>query len=309
MIIFRQKNDFEFRHRNTYPANSLRVFQGASAIITGGASGIGRALGKELADRGCKVCLADRQLDAVVEAAAEIRTGGGKATAAHVDVSNFAAMQRVVREALTHTGRLDYLFNNAGIAIGGASERHCIEDWDRIVDVNLRGVVNGVQLAYGIMRKQGFGHIINTASTAGLLPAPGAVAYAATKHAVVGLSKSLRAEAALHGIRVSALCPGAIRTPILQGGGKYGKSYTNLTADEERRMWDRLRPMDPDAFAVRALDAIARNESIIVIPSWWKLFWYADRCFPALTMALASKLFCDFQAINDERQQLCATRP
>jgi NAD(P)-dependent dehydrogenase (short-subunit alcohol dehydrogenase family) len=286
---------------------SLRIFEGASAIVTGGASGIGLALGKQLASRGCAVCLADRQLDLVVKAAAEIRASGGKATAAHVDVGNFSAVERVVREVRKRTGRLDYMFNNAGIGIGGAVSLHRIDDWNRIVDVNLIGVINGVQAAYKVMLQQGFGHIVNTASIAGLLPAPGAVAYAATKYAVVGLSRSLRVEASSDSIRVSALCPGAIRTPILQGGGKYGKSYANLSAEQERRIWDRLRPMSPDAFAERALDAVAKNRAIVIVPSWWKLFWYADRLFPSLTMALTGKSFRDLQEISEGKVQESAT--
>jgi short-subunit dehydrogenase len=174
-----------------------------------------------------------------------------------------------------------------------------MDDWNRIVDVNLLGVINGVQAAYKVMLRQGFGHIVNTASMAGLLPAPGAVAYATTKHAVVGLSRSLRAEAALDDIRVSVLCPGAIRTPILQGGGKYGKSYANLSVEQERRMWDRLRPMAPDVFARKALDAVAKNKAIIVVPSWWKLFWYVDRIFPSLATALARKSFQDLQELSE----------
>jgi NAD(P)-dependent dehydrogenase (short-subunit alcohol dehydrogenase family) len=141
------------------------------------------------------------------EAAAEIRAGGGKATAADVDVSDYSAVEQVVREMLSGTGRLDYMFNNAGIAVGGAFSLNSIDDWNRIIDVNLLGVINGVQAAYQVMLKQGFGHIVNTASMAGLLPAPAGVAYAATKHAVVGLSRSLRIEAAFDSIRVSVLCP------------------------------------------------------------------------------------------------------
>jgi NAD(P)-dependent dehydrogenase (short-subunit alcohol dehydrogenase family) len=285
MKIEIQKTCTATRSNRIAPNNSLRVFEGASAIVTGGASGIGRALGSLLAERGCTVCLADRQLDMVVEAAAEIRSGGGNATAAHIDVSNYSCVERVVREMQKRTGRLDYMFNN--------------EDWKQIVDVNLLGVINGVQAAYQVMLQQGFGHIVNTASMAGLLPAPGAVAYATTKHAVVGLSRSLRAEAAARDIRVSALCPGAIRTPILQGGGKYGKSYANLSAEQERRMWDKLRPMSPDTFVARALDAVARNKAIIVIPSWWRLIWYADRLFPSLAMALARKSYRDVQALGE----------
>jgi short-subunit dehydrogenase len=178
-----------------------------------------------------------------------------------------------------------------------------MDDWNRIVDVNLLGVINGIQAAYPVMLQQGFGHIINTASMAGLLPSPGATAYGATKHAVVGLSKSLRVEASFNNVRVSVLCPGAIRTPILQAGGKYGKSYVNVSPEQERRMWDRLRPLSPDAFASKALDAVAQNKTIIVIPSWWKLLWYVDRLVPSLAMALARRSFRDLQEIDEGNAQ------
>jgi len=303
MKIEDQDTRATIRDSATGPNRSLRVFEGSSAIVTGGASGIGRALGELLASRGSDVCLVDRQIDMAEETAAEIRASGGKATAAHADVSDFSAVEHVVHEVVGRTGRLDYLFNNAGIAIGGPLSLHSVDDWKRIVDVNLLGVINGIRAAYPIMLQQGFGHIVNTASMAGLSPAPGATAYATTKHAVVGLSRSLRVEASFDDIRISVLCPGAIRTPILQGGGKYGKSYTNLSAEQERRMWDRVRPMPPDVFARKALDAVARNKAVIVIPSWWKLMWYADRFFPSLAMALARKSFRKLQEISEEQAQ------
>lgn len=199
------------------PNKAIRIFEEATAIITGGASGIGRALAEELAKRGAEVVLADLQIELAEEAAREIRLAGGQATAWQLDVADFSAMEKLLRETVERTGRLDYIFNNAGIGIGGDVHRHSIEDWNRIIDVNLRGVINGVQGAYKIMRNQGFGHIVNTSSMAGLMPSPGVSSYATTKHAVVGLSKSLRAEAAPAGIRVSVLCPGVIRTPILEG--------------------------------------------------------------------------------------------
>ena len=291
------------RDNGIAPHRSLRVFEGASAIVTGGASGIGRALGELLANRGSTVCLVDRQIDIAEEVATEIRAGGGKATAADVDVSDYSAVNHVVREMLSRTGRLDYMFNNAGIAVGGAFSLHSIDDCKRIVDVNLLGVINGVQAAYQVMLKQGFGHIVNTASMAGLSPAPGATAYAATKHAVVGLSRSLRVEASFDDIRVSVLCPGAIRTPILEGGGKYGKSYANLSREQERRMWDRVRPMSPELFAKKALAAVAKNKAIIVIPSWWKLLWYADRLFPSSATAWARKSYSDLQEMSQGQVQ------
>ena len=153
---------------------AIRVFSGATAIVTGGASGIGRALAEELAKRGCEVVLADRQIELAEEVASGIRTlVGGKATAANLDVTDFPALQQLVHDTVGRTGRLDYMFNNAGIAIGGRVHDYGIQEWNQIIDVNLRGVVNGVQAAYCIMMKQGFGHIVNTASITGLMPTPG----------------------------------------------------------------------------------------------------------------------------------------
>ena len=110
--------------------------------------------------------------------------------------------------------------------------------------------------------------------------------YTTTKYAVVGLSRVLRAEAAAEGIRVSVLCPGFVRTPMLEGG-KYGKTLMDLSPEQERGLRDtfeKLKPMSPDTFAGKALDAIAKNKAIIVIPSWWKLIWWIDRLSPKLTM-------------------------
>ena len=158
----------------------LRVFDGSTAVITGGASGIGRALGEELAKRGSEVVLADLQSELAEEVASGIRAAGGKATALKLDVTDFSAVESLLQETVERTGRLDYMFNNAGITIAGPIRLHTIEDWNRIIDVNLRGVVNGVQAAYQIMLAQGFGHIVNTASIGGLIPNVLSPSYTAT---------------------------------------------------------------------------------------------------------------------------------
>ncbi len=269
------------------PEKALRVFEGATAVITGGASGIGKAMAEELVSRGCEVVLADLQIEQAEEVAATIRATGGKATASKIDVTDFEAIENLLQETAARTGRLDYMFNNAGIGIGGPLTRQSIEDWNLILDINLRGVINGVQAAYQIMVKQGFGHIVNTASVAGLLVVADGISYATTKHAVVGLSKSLRAKAALENIRVSVLCPGIIRTPILKQGGKYGKNLSDITPEQEQENQEKLNPMPPDEFASKALDAIAKNKAIIVIPSFWRLFWWINRLSPRLGMYLA----------------------
>ena len=273
----------------------LRVFEGATSVITGGASGIGRALGEELAKRGSEVVLADLQIELAEDVASGIRDAGGRATALQLDVTDFAAMESLVQQTVRRTGRLDYMFNNAGITIAGPIALHTIEDWHRILDVNLRGVVNGVQAAYQIMLSQGFGHIVNTASIGGLVPNVLSPSYTTTKHAVVGLSRVLRAEGEAHGIRVSALCPGFVRTPMLQEE-EDGKVLMDLSPEQERGLresFEKLRPMPPDAFAVKAIDAIANDQAVIVQPSWWKLFWWIDRLSPRLTMRQLRKQVMD----------------
>jgi NAD(P)-dependent dehydrogenase (short-subunit alcohol dehydrogenase family) len=271
--------------------NKIRTFAGATAIVTGAASGIGRALAEELAKRGCQVMVVDLQIALAQEVASKIRASGGKARAKRIDVTDFPALRKLVRETVKRTGRLDYIFNNAGIAIGGGVNLYGIADWHKVIDVNIRGVINGIQAAYQIMLAQGFGHIVNTASMAGLMPGPGNTVYTMTKHGIVGLSLSLRGEAALRGVRVSVICPGVIQTPILEGGGRYGKMLIEIPAEEMRRLFEKLRPMPPAIFAKKVLDAVAKNRAIIIFPRWWRVFWWINRLSPALGISLAQRSF------------------
>ncbi len=283
------------------PKERIRPLEGTTAIITGGASGIGEAFAKELASRGCNVVIADLQIKLAENVAAKINESGGKAKAVELDVTDFTRVEQLVQSTVKETNRLDFMFNNAGIEFFGLIKDYSIEDWNRIVDVNLRGVINGVQAAYPVMIKQAFGHIINTASMAGLIPQPGNVAYAATKCGVVGLSKSLRAEAASKLVRVSVLCPGFIRTPLLEGG-KYGKTVGEMSEAKQRRLqeWiEKNKPMPVNIFAKKALDLILQNKAIIILPSICKLYWWINRLFPSLGMSLAQKEFLRME--GDER--------
>jgi NAD(P)-dependent dehydrogenase (short-subunit alcohol dehydrogenase family) len=260
---------------------------GKTALITGGASGIGAAFARQLAARGAEVVIADRQLELAEQLVAELRQAGGKVTAVELDVRDFDAMKRVADQVVARHGRIDLFFNNAGIVVGGEMSGYQRRDWDDVIDVNLRGVVYGVQAVYPAMVAQGSGHIINTASMAGLIAAIGQGAYTTTKHAVVGLSKALRAEGSTHGVRVSVLCPGVIRTPILSYG-KYGRvGFEGVTPEKMNKLWERTFPMDVEVFARRALCAIAANKAIIVLPRWWKIAWYLERLSPWLSLKLA----------------------
>src|SRR5262249_34634025 len=149
---------------------------------------------------------------------------------------------------------------------------------------------NGVQAVYPVMRRQGFGHIVNTASIAGLVPMTGLLSYSASKHAVVGLSTSLRVEAAALGVRVSVLCPGAVGTAV-GGGGKFGKVLQRPPPEIQRRLWARARPISPERFAREAVAAVARNKAIIVIPWWWKVFWWVYRLSPTLALVWTRRHF------------------
>ncbi|HLK10686.1 MAG TPA: SDR family oxidoreductase [Candidatus Binatia bacterium] len=284
----------------------LRVFEGAVAVVTGGASGIGRALGEELARRGAAVVLADVQADEAAAAAGQLAAAGRRAAGVALDVTDASAVARVIDGVAAEHGRLDFVFNNAGIAVGGELRDHTLEAWNRIIDVNLRGVVHGVQAAYPLMLRQGFGHIVNTASMAGLVTGPFLGSYATTKHAVVGLSKALRVEAAASGVRVSVLCPGVIRTPILSGG-RFGIFLGPLSEPRQRelglRAFERLRPMDVGRFAATALDRVARNRAIIVVPGWWKVLWWLDRLSPALGLAMATA------GVVSARREIARLRP
>lgn len=254
------------------------------AIITGGSSGIGRALAEELALRGCDVVIADRQIDLGREVEERIKNLGGRAHAVELDVRDLDAFKAIAKETVRRSRRIDFLFNNAGIGVGGEMDTYEREDFDDVFDVNLRGVAYGIQAVYPIMIQQRSGHIINTASVAGLVASGGAGSYTATKHAVVGLSKALRIEAHRHNVRVSALCPGAIRTPILTGG-KYGRVRIDGASKEAiMRQWEKTRPMDPAVFAKKVVERVLANDPIIVVPGWWKAFWLLDRLSPSLSL-------------------------
>ena len=260
---------------------------GKIAFVTGGASGIGAALATKLADSGAEVWIADRQIDKARELAQRLSRSGAKAHAIELDVRDYPSFERAVAEAVRESGRIDYLFNNAGIGVSGEIDSYALDDWNDVFDVNLRGVVHGIQAVYPIMIRQHSGHIVNTASMAGLVTTGGQAAYTATKHAVVAISRTLRVEAERHGVQVSALCPGVIRTPILTGG-EYGRvNLPGVSREDILKSWERLRPMAPEKFAERVLRAVLRNDAIIVVPGWWKAWWYLERLSPALSLRLA----------------------
>jgi NAD(P)-dependent dehydrogenase (short-subunit alcohol dehydrogenase family) len=264
-----------------------------TAIVTGGASGIGRALGAALVSRGDDVVLADVDGDAAVGAAEQLTAAGpGAATAATVDVREAAAVAALVTETVARRGRLDLMFNNAGVGMGGPVEELALAHWDRAIDVNLRGIVHGVHAAYPVMLRQGYGHIVNTASLAGLLPTPGSAPYGTTKWAVVGLSLSLRGEGAGRGVRVSVVCPGGVDTPILDRGMPPDlPRVLSAEAIDARALITRMsggRLYSASALALDVLRGVDRNRAVIVAPRQARVMWRLMRLSPSLLMRLAA---------------------
>ncbi|MFN7950731.1 MAG: SDR family oxidoreductase [bacterium] len=252
----------------------MSAFQDRVAIVTGGASGIGLAVVQELAQRGAQVVIADVDGAKADAAAAAIVASGGRARAARVDVADAVQVEELIAGTYASDGRLDYLFNNAGIALFGEVRDMTLAQWKRLLEVNLHGVVHGIAAAYPRMVERGTGHIVNTASLAGLVPTPGAAAYATTKHAVVGLSTSLRGEGAALGVKVSAVCPGLIDTPIKH-------SLTWLHLDKEKMLADPLFRLCPaDVCARVILRGVERNRAIITVTAGAVASWWLYRFFP-----------------------------
>ncbi|HPX73580.1 MAG: 3-ketoacyl-(acyl-carrier-protein) reductase [Euryarchaeota archaeon ADurb.BinA087] len=231
-------------------------YQDKISIVTGGNSGIGYALCEELLKRGGTVYLAGRDQKKVAEAAGQLSAFRDRVRTLIVDVTKQEQVQKAIERTAKEAGRLDMLFNNAGIFKPMLFETGTLDDWRAMIDTNLWSVIYGVQAAIPIMLRQGSGHIVNTSSLAGLVPYPMQVIYDTTKYAVVGLSESLRYEYAEKGIRVSVICPGDIATPV----------FSKIVDSKGQGA-----PIPPEAYPVDKaasyiLDHVAEGDGRIIVP-------------------------------------------
>ncbi|HEY0196381.1 MAG TPA: SDR family oxidoreductase [Methanobacterium sp.] len=226
-------------------------------IVTGGNSGIGYALCEELLERGAIVYMAGRNPEKVSNAAEQLSTYGDQIHTIIVDVTVQEQVEKAIKDTVTETGRIDFLFNNAGVGGTLPFEDATLDDWKTIIDTNLWSVIYGVNTAIPIMLKQGSGHIINTSSVAGIIPFPFQALYSLTKFGVTGLTECLKYEYAEKGLYFSTVCPANIATPIFK------KSIDGKTNDEAKIPEDAY-PVDKAATFI--LDQISEHKGIIVVP-------------------------------------------
>jgi NADP-dependent 3-hydroxy acid dehydrogenase YdfG len=187
---------------------------GKVVVITGASSGLGEATARHLASQGASVVLGARREDRIRSLAGELTSKGGKALAIATDVTDREQVKRLVDTAVKTYGRVDVMINNAGLMPQSPLERLKIDDWDRMIDVNIKGVLYGIAAALPAMKQQKSGHIINVSSVAGHKVRAGGAVYSATKHAVLALSEGLRQEVKPYNIRTTVISPGAIATEL-----------------------------------------------------------------------------------------------
>ncbi len=248
------------------------------AIVTGGASGIGKEICSQLIKKGAIVYSVDIN---------ETFKISDQHYPHQFSVTDTDRMIALVETIINKHKQIDLLFNNAGIGHAGETTEITKEEWDHSIDVNLKGIIHGINAVYPIMKRQGFGQIINTSSIAGLIPVPLLAPYTATKHAIVGLSGALRMEAKASGIKVNVLCPGVTDTGLLDSSDRVNirRFFSN---------WTKV-PYTTEEVVTDALTQIKKDIGVIVVPKRMKRLWSVSKLFPSIVEKICLK------AVNSER--------
>lgn len=261
------------------------------AVVTGAASGIGRAIAIALAEQGVTLHLCDVNEVALKETAELVKAMAGGVATSVVDVGKRDQMEAFAAKIHDERPAVDILVNNAGIAVTGSILHTSLDDFERIIETNLMGVIYGCKLFAPAMVKRGTGgHIVNISSMLGFHRPPALSAYVASKHGVLGFSESIRADLLPHKIGVSTICPGRVITNIIHAAPLRG-----LEGNEDRvrkrivKFYEQSR-FNPDKVAVAVLDAIGRNRAIVpVTPEAWSTY-FMERFFPGVSHWIGRKL-------------------
>ena len=251
------------------------------AFVTGAASGLGRALCRQLARDGWKIALCDVNVDRLKEAADEVQGLGGDAYTYVLDVTDRPGYQDVIAKFMDVAGGVGLVFNNAGVAGGGAMGEYTLEDWDWLIQINLMGVVNGCHYFTPILKEQRSGHIINTASAAALFPVPRMSAYCCAKTAVKMLSEILSNELHDHGVGVTVLMPEFFQTNLWENTrGENAKEAKALITKSK---------YTADDVAAYTLEAVAAGDLWVTFPKLVRRLWWIKRLSPKLLNTLLRK--------------------
>lgn len=265
----------------------MSSFSDKVVLVTGGASGLGEGLCEELSRRGAKVILTDINAEAARSLAKRFQEAGGNVTDASLDVTNPQNVAEVINTIVHSHGRIDYVFNNAGVGAFGKFHEFDFSTWQRTVNINLLGVVYVMDAAYKQMMHQRSGHIVNIASMSGLMPSVLCSPYVATKYALTGLTQSVAVEAKNFGIKLTVVCPGYIDTNLFKNS-VYGKSL------DEKQFKNRisLKFIDVPTSVKNILHGVERGQLIVAFPKYVHIYWWIYRISPQLWL-LITKLFVE----------------
>ncbi|MGZ4905549.1 MAG: SDR family oxidoreductase [Halobacteriota archaeon] len=258
-------------------------YQDKICIVTGANSGIGYALSEKLLNRGATVYMLGRSPEKVAKAAEQLAAYEERVHTLIADVTKWEQVQKAIEGTAAEAGRLDMVFNNAGIGGTVPYEQVTLQDWKTIIDTNVWSVIYGVHAAVPIMLKRGSGHIVNTSSIAGILPPPFQALYCLTKYGVTGLTEALRYEFAEKGVHFSTICPANIATPIFQ-------RKADGTVDEKAPIPEDAYPVDKAAFDI--LDRVSELKGIIIVPEqpntdFWRQYVLGNEEVEALLLQMA----------------------
>lgn len=229
--------------------------EGKVVVITGASSGLGEATARHLSAQGATVVLGARRAERIQALADELISNGGKALARTTDVTNYEQMKALVDTSVQTYGRIDVMINNAGLMPHSPLERLKIDDWNRTIDVNIKGVLYGIAAALPYMKQQKAGHIINVSSVAGYKVRPGSAVYAATKAAVLMISEGLRQEVKPYSIRTTVISPGAVATEL-------PNSITEPDVAENVRKFYETGAIPADSFARAVAFAMSQPDDV-----------------------------------------------